>query len=169
MVKALYPGSFDPVTKGHIDIIERAAHLFEDVVVSVSHNIRKTYVFSVEERLDMLQHSLSHVPQVHLTICPGLTAIYARTIGAKMIVRGIRAVSDFEAEFNVALMNKHLNPDLETVFLMPREAYLFLNSSIIREIASFGGKVDEFVTPYVARCLRNKYNPGTIDTESNPD
>lgn len=168
-MKALYPGSFDPVTNGHIDIIERAAQLFDEVVVAVSHNIRKKYVFSVDERLDMLRQSISHLAQVSVSVCPGLTADFAKSIGAGVIIRGLRALSDFEMESNTALMNKHLNPQAETIFLMPREDYLFLNSTIIREIASFGGNVQEFVTPYVAGCLRNKYNPGTIEVQLNSD
>lgn len=158
MVRALYPGSFDPVTKGHLDIMERACQLFDELVVAVSHNISKSCVFDVHERMDMITQSTLHLKNIRITSCSELTADFARAEEAQVIIRGLRAVSDFDVELKMALMNKHLNHDLETVFLMTREQYLFINSSLIREIARFQGKFEEFVPPYVVECLRKKYN-----------
>lgn len=158
MVRALYPGSFDPVTKGHLDIMERACQLFDELVVAVSNNTSKKCIFSVEERIDMIRQSSSHIKNIRVTSCSQLTADFAKEADAQVIIRGLRAVSDFDVELKMALMNKHLNEDLETVFLMTREQYLFINSSLIREIARFKGKFEEFVPPYVVECLRKKYN-----------
>lgn len=158
MIKAVYPGSFDPVTNGHLDIMERACELFDEVLVAVTHNIAKKCVFTADERIEMIQQSTAHLPKIKLTTCSGLIADFARKQNAGVIIRGLRAVSDFEIELKMALMNKHLNQELETVFLMTREKYLFLNSSLIREIASFKGNVQEFVPAYVVECLQKKYN-----------
>ena len=158
MVKALYPGSFDPVTKGHLDIMERACHLFDELVVAVSHNLSKSCVFDVDERIEMIVQSTQHLKNIQVTSCSELTADFARSQNAQVIIRGLRAVSDFDVELKMALMNKHLNQELETVFLMTREQFLFINSSLIREIARFQGKFEEFVPPYVVECLRKKYN-----------
>lgn len=158
MIRALYPGSFDPVTKGHIDIMERASELFDELIVAVSNNIAKNSAFSVEERLDMIRQSTGHLPKLRLECCSSLIADFARQQQAQVIIRGLRAVSDFEVEFKMALMNKHLNQDLETVFLMTSEKYLFLNSSLVREIASFDGNVSEFVPEIVVEYLTKKYN-----------
>lgn len=157
-MKALYPGSFDPVTNGHLDIIERAMHLFSEVIVTVSRNVEKQCLFTTEERIQLLEQATKDWTNVWVTACSGLTADFARSQGAGVMIRGLRAVSDFEIELRTALMNKQLNPLLDTVFLMPRAEYLFLNSSIIREIASFGGKVDGFVPIYVVESLKRKYN-----------
>lgn len=157
-MKAIYPGSFDPVTNGHIDIISRASELFESLVVAVSKNISKKYIFSVEERASMIQESVAHLSNVTVEVCDGLVADFARAQAAGVIVRGLRAVSDFDIEFKLALMNKHLNPQIETVFLVTNEKYLFLNSSLIREISSFGGNVSEFVPNAVVDKLERKYN-----------
>lgn len=158
MSKAFYPGSFDPVTLGHIDIMERAYHLFDEVVVAVSKNITKKCMFTVQERVDMIQHCTTHLPGLKVDICEGLIADYAQQMGANVIIRGLRAVSDFEIELKTALMNKHLNPHIETVFLMPKAEYLFLNSSLVREVSYFGGNIRDFVPPYVVECLGKKYN-----------
>lgn len=160
MIRALYPGSFDPVTNGHIDIMERACQLFDEVLVAVTHNPAKHCVFSIDERLEMIRRSCQHLPKIKLTACSGLIADFARHQQAQVIIRGLRAVSDFEIELKMALMNKHLNQELETVFLMTRAKYLFLNSSLIREIASFQGNIADFVPPYVVECLGKKYNKG---------
>ncbi len=164
MVKALYPGSFDPVTKGHLDIMERACHLFDEVVVAVSNNVSKSCVFNVHERIDMIAQSTQHLNNISVTSCSELTADFARDQNAQLIIRGLRAVSDFDVELKMALMNKHLNAELETVFLMTREQFLFINSSLIREIARFKGKFEEFVPPYVVECLRKKYNEDVSNT-----
>lgn len=160
MIRALYPGSFDPVTNGHIDIMERASELFDELVVAVSSNVSKHCAFSVEERLELIRQSTTHLPKLRVVSCSVLIADFAREQEAQVIIRGLRAVSDFEVEFKMALMNKHLNSELETVFLMTSEKYLFLNSSLIREIASFHGKVEEFVPHCVVESLRKKYNEG---------
>lgn len=160
MKRALYPGSFDPVTNGHIDIMERGSQLFDEIIVAVSHNVAKHCVFSVEERVGLIRESTSHLPNLRVEICSNLIADFAREQQAQAIIRGLRAVSDFEVEFKMALMNKHLNQELETVFLMTSQAYLFLNSSLVREIASFHGDVSEFVPHCVVESLRKKYNMG---------
>ncbi|HEY9843916.1 MAG: pantetheine-phosphate adenylyltransferase [Candidatus Sericytochromatia bacterium] len=158
MKRALYPGSFDPVTNGHIDIMERACQLFDELLVAVSHNVAKQCAFSVEERLDLIRQSTGHLPNLRIVICSDLIADFARAQQAQVMIRGLRAVSDFEVEFKMALMNKHLNHELETVFLMTSQEYLFLNSSLVREIASFQGNVSEFVPQCVVESLRKKYN-----------
>ena len=158
MVRALYPGSFDPVTNGHIDIMERASELFDELIIAVSHNVAKHCTFTVEERLEMIRLSVPHLKNLRFEVCSNLIADFAREQQAQVIIRGLRAVSDFEVEFKMALMNKHLNQDLETVFLMTSEKYLFLNSSLVREIASFNGNVSEFVPQNVVESLQRKYN-----------
>ena len=158
MVRALYPGSFDPVTNGHLDIMERASVLFDEVLVSVLRNVSKNCTFSVEERIDMIQASTGHLKNLKIVESKGLVADFAREQEAPVIIRGLRAVSDFDVELKMALMNRHLNNDLETVFLMTRAKYLYLNSSLIREIASFNGNVSDFVPPNVVERLQKKYN-----------
>ena len=158
MRRALYPGSFDPVTNGHLDIMQRACQLYDELVVAVSHNMAKKCVFDVEERLDLIRQSTRHLPNLRVESCSVLIADFARLQQAQVIIRGLRAVSDFEVEFKMALMNKHLNRDLETVFLMTSEKYLFLNSSLVREVASFQGEIAEFVPDCVVESLRKKYN-----------
>lgn len=158
MTRAIYPGSFDPVTNGHLDIMERACHLFDEVIVAVSTNIAKKSTFSVAERMELIQQSTGHLPNLRIDGCDGLIVDYARQVGGQVIIRGLRAVSDFEIELKMALMNKHLNGEVDTVFLMPKAEYMFLNSSLIREIASFGGKISDFVPAQVEDCLRRKYN-----------
>jgi len=158
VTRAIYPGSFDPVTNGHLDIMERAAHLFDEVIVAVSTNIAKKCTFSVEERQEMIRQSTQHLPNLKIDGCDGLIVDYARQVQGNVIIRGLRAVSDFEIELKMALMNKHLNPEVDTVFLMPKAEYMFLNSSLIREIAGFGGNISDFVSPCVEELLRKKYN-----------
>ncbi|MBF2052631.1 MAG: pantetheine-phosphate adenylyltransferase [Candidatus Sericytochromatia bacterium] len=162
MRKALYPGSFDPVTNGHIDIMQRACKLFDEVLVVVSQNIAKRCTFTAEERVEMIQQSTHHLPNLQVMINDGLIAECARKQHAQAIIRGLRAVSDFEIELKMALMNKHLNQELETVFLMTQARYLFLNSSLIREVAAFHGDIADFVPAYVVECLRKKYNENEL-------
>ena len=154
---AIYPGTFDPITLGHLDIIERAVSIFDEVIVSVGQNIGKQPLFTVEERINMIQKTCAHIDNVRVTHFDGLIVDYARSQGARAMIRGLRAMSDFEFEFQMALVNRTLYPELVQVFLMPHEAYTHLNSTIVREVSSFGGDITPFVTPYVAEVLAKKY------------
>ncbi len=155
---AVYPGSFDPVTNGHLDIIRRAVHLFDEVVVAIAENSQKVPCFSIAERLEMLRHVLADLTNVRVDSYRGLTVRYARACGAKAIIRGLRAVSDFENEFTMALTNKKLAPEIETVFLMTEACYSFISSSAVKEVASYGGCLDDMVPPFVAKLLREKFD-----------
>ena len=157
MAKAVYPGSFDPLTYGHLDVIERAASLFEEVIVAVSRNASKKPLFSVAERVDMLKTVLAPFPNVKVDSFDGLTVNYAKVNGANAIIRGLRAISDFENEFMMALTNKKLAPTIDTVFLMTRAEYSFISSSGVKEVASFGGCVRELVPPEVEQRLIKKF------------
>jgi pantetheine-phosphate adenylyltransferase len=157
MSKVIYPGTFDPVTYGHIDIVQRASELFDEVVVVVAKNPAKTFLFSVEERIEMLKKSLSHIKNVTVDSFNGLVVEHAKEIGASGIIRGLRAVSDFEYEFQMALMNRKLEESITTVFLMPNEKYTYLNSTIVRQLASFGADISSFVPPCVEEKLKDKY------------
>ncbi|MCX7737584.1 MAG: pantetheine-phosphate adenylyltransferase [Candidatus Kapabacteria bacterium] len=154
---AIYPGTFDPITNGHVDVIERAAQLFDKVIVVISINSKKTTLFSEEERYEMAVQSLNHLKNVEIELHKGLTVDFARKKKAKAIIRGIRAISDFEYEFQIALMNRKLEPEVTTIFLMPHEKYTYLNSSIIRELAKYGQNVDEFVSEFVSKKLKEKF------------
>ncbi|MCX6357060.1 MAG: pantetheine-phosphate adenylyltransferase [Candidatus Aureabacteria bacterium] len=151
---AIYPGSFDPVTYGHIDVIERALRIFGRLVVAVAHNLEKTPIFTVEERLKILRAVTREIPGVEVDGFEGLLVDYARRRGANVIVRGLRALSDFEYEFQMALTNRKIAGDIETVFLMPSEQYSYLSSRIIKEISALGGDVSAFVPDIVARMLK---------------
>jgi pantetheine-phosphate adenylyltransferase len=156
---AVYPGSFDPVTNGHLDLIRRGSDLFDRLIVAVLRNTEKSYLFSVEERVELLTESIQDLPNVEVASFDGLLVDFARRSGARRILRGIRAFSDFETEFQMALMNRRLAPDLETVFLMPREEFTFLSSKLVREVARLGGPVDAFVPPPVTRRLSERMAP----------
>jgi pantetheine-phosphate adenylyltransferase len=156
---AVYPGSFDPITNGHLDLIRRGSDLFDRLIVAVLRNTEKSYLFSVEDRLELLSESVVDLPNVEVAAFDGLLVDFARKRGAMRILRGIRALSDFELEFQMALMNRRLAPDLETVFLMPREEFTFLSSKLVREVARLGGPVDAFVPPPVARRLKQRGTP----------
>lgn len=156
MVSAIYPGTFDPITNGHLDILKRAALLFEKVHVVVAVNVRKQTLFSLEERLEMISDCTKDLGNVHVASFEGLTVDCLRRFGAEVVIRGLRAVSDFEYEFQMALMNKKLDAHCETVYMMPSEQYTYLNSSIIRELAALGGSVSEFVPQLVESKLRHK-------------
>jgi pantetheine-phosphate adenylyltransferase len=156
MRTALYPGTFDPATNGHTDIIERAALLFDKLVVAVAENPAKATTFSLEERLSILRKIVGDNKQIEVTSFHGLTAHYAKERGVAAIIRGLRAISDFEYEFQMALMNRRLVPEVETVFLMPRGKYAYISSTLIKDIAHFGGEVDLFVDKKVADMLREK-------------
>lgn len=144
---AIYPGSFDPVTLGHLDVIERAAALFDRLIVVVMHNQTKKPMFTPEERQAFLRRVTSHLDNVEVDMFGGLLAEYARQRGACTIVKGLRAVSDFESEFQMALANRKLNPDLDTAFLMTSAEYMYLSSSIVKDIAVHGGDISGFVSP----------------------
>lgn len=159
MVKAIYPGSFDPITNGHLDILERASHLFPEVVVAVLVNPSKMGLFTHQERAEMITSVTSHLSNVRVDSFSGLTAEYARQKEASVLIRGLRAVSDFDAEFRLALANKKLNPSLETVFLMTSAENLFLSSSTIKEIVSLGGSPAGMVPELVASRLIEKFRP----------
>lgn len=157
MSTALYPGTFDPITYGHLDIIRQALTIFDRVVVTVARNPRKDPLFTVEERIEMIQNATAEVGSVTVTHYDGLSVEAARRHGAIALIRGLRAVSDFEAEFQMTLMNRQLAPEIETVFLMPSEQYTYLSSSIVKEVARFGGDVSQFVPPLVSERLRHRF------------
>ena len=153
---AIYPGTFDPLTLGHIDVMERAAPMFDKVVLLIAVNSKKVNMFSDQERVEMSRIALNHLPNVEVDFYSGLTVEYARMIKANTIIRGIRAVSDFEYEFQIALMNKKLYPSADTIFLAPDEKYTYLNSTIVRELARDSQDVSDFVPEIVAQRLKEK-------------
>ncbi len=154
---ALYPGSFDPVTNGHLDIAERAFRICDELHIAVVANPSKSSLFSVEERVELLKQTTKHLPKVNVTSFNGLLVDYARQIGANLIFRGLRAVSDFEYEFQMALINRNLYDGIEVVFLVPNEKFIFLSSSSIKEVAKLGGDVSGFVPPEVEKALRRAF------------
>ncbi|HXK24355.1 MAG TPA: pantetheine-phosphate adenylyltransferase [Myxococcota bacterium] len=159
---ALFPASFDPVTNGHLDIARRACLLFDEVVLAVAVNLDKSGCFPIEERIRMLEAVIASEPGVRATAFEGLTVDFAREIGARVIIRGVRAMSDFEYEFEMALMNKHLNHEVETIFMMPSQEYMYVSSSRLRELARFGRDVSEFVPDLVAVELKQRFAPGGV-------
>jgi len=157
---ALFPASFDPPTNGHLDLIERAQHAFDEVVVAVAINVGKTGTFSFEERLEMLESVTAGFDRVRVEGFSGLVVEHAKAMGATVIIRGLRAMSDFEYEFEMALMNRHLEPELETMFMMARQEYLYVSSSRLKELVRFGTKIDDFVPPLIAKRLQEKLGEG---------
>jgi len=155
--RVIYPGSFDPITRGHLDIINRARNLFAEIIVAVFNNPQKDPLFSMEEREDLLRQATADLTGVKVDSFSGLTVDYVREQGAIAILRGLRAVSDFEGEFQMSAMNKELNSEVETVFLMTNTRYAFLSSSVIKEVAQFGGDVSELVPPCVEEALQEKF------------
>lgn len=154
---AVYPGTFDPITRGHIDIVERASSQFDKVIITLAVNLVKQPLFDSKERKEMIEDAIKNMPNVTVEQFDGLVVDFAKKRNASVIIRGLRAVSDFEYEFQMALMNRHLAEDITTVFLMPHEKYTYLNSSIIRNVTSFGGDVEKFVTNFVAMKLKDKF------------
>ena len=154
--RAIYPGSFDPVTDGHLDVIDRARKLFDEVIVAVAHNDQKHPLFTLEERLDILKFTLGKTKFVEIAPLDGLLVDFAVALKATAVIRGLRAISDFEFEFQMALMNRKLEARVETIFLMPKEEYTYLSSRIVKEIARLGGDVTEFVPARVAKALKHK-------------
>jgi pantetheine-phosphate adenylyltransferase len=154
---AIYPGSFDPVTNGHLDIVERGLTIFDKIIVAILHNPAKDSLFTVEERMDMLQQSMKSFSNVEFDTFSGLLVDYAVQRKAHAILRGMRAVSDFEYEFQMALMNRRLQRDIQTVFLMTGLRWIFTSSSIIKEASQFGGDIEDMVPPIVNRKLKKKF------------
>jgi pantetheine-phosphate adenylyltransferase len=155
-VKALYPGTFDPPTNGHIDLIQRGSKLFEHLTVAILRNPVKNPLFTVEERVEMLRESTSSLGNVSVATFDGLMVDFARRLGATAVLRGIRAISDYEHEFQMALMNRRLAPEIETVFLQPAGRYSFVSSRMLKEVFSFGGDVTGLVPPNVLKRLKNR-------------
>jgi pantetheine-phosphate adenylyltransferase len=157
MRKAIYPGSFDPVTNGHLDVIERARKLCDEVIVAVAHNDEKQALFSLKERLELLGQTAGKIDNVRIAKFKGLLVDFAKAQKAGAVIRGLRAVSDFEFEFQMALMNRKLDAAVETIFLMPKEEYTYLSSRIVKEIARLGGDISSFVPACVAKALNTKF------------
>jgi pantetheine-phosphate adenylyltransferase len=157
MKRAIYPGSFDPVTNGHLDVIGRARKLFDEIVVAVAYNDEKKPLFSLEERLSLLHQALDQIDNVRVAQFDGLLVEFAVAQKANAVIRGLRAVSDFEFEFQMALMNRKLEDGVETIFLMPKEEYTYLSSRMVKEIARLGGKISDFVPAPVAEALGEKF------------
>jgi pantetheine-phosphate adenylyltransferase len=158
MTTAIYPGTFDPVTYGHVDIATRAASLFDHLIIAVYDRPLKNLLFSTSERIGMTEEALKEMPEISVKGYSGLTVNFARSVGARVIVRGLRVLSDFELEFQMALTNRKLAPEVDTVCLITRQEYAFLSSSIAKEIAMVGGCVDQMVPPHVAVALKEKFH-----------
>jgi pantetheine-phosphate adenylyltransferase len=156
MRTVIYPGSFDPITNGHLDIIQRAAKLFDRVIVAVARNESKNPLFTLQERMELVNVSAKHLPNVSADTFEGLLVNYVEQQGGVAVIRGLRAISDFEFEFQLALMNRKLNERVETIFMMPKDTYTFLSSRIVKEIASLGGDVSAFVPVPVREALLRK-------------
>ena len=160
MRTVIYPGSFDPLTNGHLDVVQRAAQLFDRVIIAVAKNEGKNPCFTLRERLRLVKLCVKHLPNVEADSFDGLLVEYVEHQGAQAIIRGLRAVSDFEFEFQLALMNRKLNERVETIFMMPKDTYTFLSSRIVKEIARLGGDVSVFVPPAVHAVLKARLRPG---------
>ena len=156
MPNVVYPGSFDPISHGHIDLVERGLKVFSELTVAVAHNEGKNPLFTMEERVEMVREVLRDVPNVKIDSYDGMTVDYVRSVGASMILRGIRTISDFEYEFQMALTNRHFADDVEMVFMMTSSKYSYLSSHFIKEIAALGGDVSAFVPPFVEERLKEK-------------
>lgn len=157
MAIALYPGSFDPVTLGHVDIAERAAPLFEELIVAIYDRPQKDLLFSTEERVELMKKALAHIPNIRVVPYSGLTVDFAQRMNVSVIVRGLRMSSDFEREFEMALMNKKLAPDVELICLMTNQDYEFVSSTLLKEICMLGGSIEQFVPKHVAVALKKKF------------
>jgi pantetheine-phosphate adenylyltransferase len=158
-VVALFPGSFDPITNGHLDLVDRGLSVFREIIIAILMNPEKRPLFTVEERVDTLRQVFRKNPRVRVDTFSGLLVDYAEQVGASVIIRGIRAISDFEFEFQMALMNRRLDPRIETVFMMPAESYTYLSSRLVKEVFQLGGRVSGLVPPVVEKRLREKYRP----------
>ncbi|MEE1195574.1 MAG: pantetheine-phosphate adenylyltransferase [Lachnospiraceae bacterium] len=156
MVKAVYPGSFDPVTYGHLDVIKRASVLFDEIIIGVLHNYRKSPLFSVEERVNILKEVTKDIPNITIKAFEGLSVDFVRECGAQVIVRGLRAITDFEYELQMAQTNRILEPQIDTMFLTTSLEYAYLSSTTVKEVALFGEDISKFVPPYVAEQIHKK-------------
>lgn len=154
---AIYPGSFDPITNGHLDVIQRAAGLFDRLIVAVAQDNAKNSLFTVDERVSLIQQVTGKAANIEVMPFAGLLVNFAKSHGACALVRGLRAVSDFEFEFQLALMNRKLEPNLETMFLMPREEFTYISSRLVKEIGRLGGNIDPFAPPNVVEALRARF------------
>ena len=159
MNRALYPGTFDPITRGHGDLIERAARLFDEVIIAVAANEKKKPLFALEERVRLAEQVCAHLPNVRVIGFSNLLAQLAGEQQCNVLIRGLRAVSDFEYEFQLAAMNRQLAPELESLFLTPAEKYSYISSTLVREIAALDGDISRFVHPVVAEALRQRFHP----------
>lgn len=157
MRHCIYPGTFDPITYGHLDVLQRAARLFDKVTLAVAHNPGKGPLFSPEQRVAMIEANLAELPNVAVVTFEGLLVDFAVAQQATAIIRGLRALSDFEFEFNMALMNRHLNPKIETIFVMPAESFSYTSSHLVKQVAKYGGDVTKFVPANVAAALTEVY------------
>lgn len=155
---AVYPGSFDPVTNGHLDIITRAARVYDRVVVGVLNNAEKSPLFTAEERLDMIEHVTAGLENVSCDVFNGLLVDFVKQNGATVIVKGLRTVADFEYEFQMALLNKALNPEYETMFMMTNSKFSYISSSMVKDVARYRGRLDGLVPPYIAEKIKLKYD-----------
>jgi len=159
LARAVYPGSFDPVTNGHLDIIDRASKVFDHLIVAVLENPRKNALFSMKERVSMLESILDHYNNVEVVCYKGLLIEYAQSRNASIIIKGLRAISDFEFEFQMALVNRKLNCNVETMFMMTNNMYSYISSSIVKEVASYGGDIRDLVPPQVYQIIKEKLSP----------
>ena len=157
MRTVIYPGSFDPLTNGHLDVLQRAAKLFDKVIIAIANNETKKPLFNLRERVELVERGIKHLPNVKADSFNGLLVEFAEKRGACAMIRGLRAVSDFEFEFQLALMNRKLNNRIETIFMMPRGSYTFLSSRIVKEVARLGGDVSAFVPEHVQKALKAKF------------
>ncbi|MGE9296118.1 MAG: pantetheine-phosphate adenylyltransferase [Puniceicoccales bacterium] len=158
MRRAIYPGTFDPITNGHLDVLERACHLFDEVIVSVAPNAPKQPIFTQQERIQLVEEVTGHLPCVSVKALEGLAVDFARAVGATVLVRGLRAISDFEYEFQMAQMNRHLADDIETIFLMPNQEYFYTSSNIVKAVANFDvDRVAHFVPERVLQAMVEKF------------
>ncbi len=157
---AVYPGSFDPITCGHLDIIKRSASLFDEVVIAVLHNSSKTPLFTAEERVELIKKATKDIPNCRAVKFDGLLVDFVKNLGAKVVIKGLRAISDFEYEFQMALLNKNLNPDIETLFMVTNANYSYISSSIVKEIANLGGDFGDLVPSEIFEDIKRKIEKG---------
>ena len=157
MRTALYPGTFDPITLGHLDVLNRASLIFDRVIIGVAHNLSKSPTLSLEERTRLIEENLKDLPNIEIQSFDGLVVDFAKQIGAVALIRGLRAVSDFEYELQMAQMNRNLDESIETLFLMPNEAYTFISSTLIKQVAIYGGDISNFVPPNVYEALKEHF------------